>query len=186
MTGAVGQMKVQVLAERFLNIHPQIVVNVVMEKFDSSTASRLLQGEIDFVVDATDGFHEKCLLMSMCKEYGLPMVTVGGSGGRRDPTAVRIADLAKTHGDRLLQKTRKELRFKYAMGMKGKPFGIPCVYSSELPYYPAEDGCVTQDPSFRPRQRLDCSSGMGTVVTVTATFGFFAASVALSGIAEKV
>lgn len=180
----VGKMKTRVLGERFLDINPELNVQILEERFDSSTASSILARDINFVIDATDGYHEKALLIAKCLSLDIGVVTVGGSAGRRDPRAIESSDLAKSHGDRLLQKTRKELRVNYGLGLGSRKFGVSCVFSPELPYFPDDRGCATRNPILRPSKKLDCSSGMGSVVTVTASFGLFAASIALEGLTK--
>src|SRR3954469_16627626 len=52
LDGAMGRPKVTVLAERVRLINPACEVNAVTEYFTPATASRLLAGPFDFVVDA--------------------------------------------------------------------------------------------------------------------------------------
>jgi len=126
----------------------------------------------------------KALLIALCRRKNLPIVTTGGAGGRRDPTAVRIADLAQTTHDGLLQNVRKILRGEYNFPRDPRqPFGVDCVYSPEPQVFPTRDGGVGTRPEPGERLRLDCRSGYGTACFVTGAFGFAAAAQAVRRIA---
>lgn len=187
LQSTVGQLKVNAMAERLKNIHPQITVHPISERFDADTAERLLKTKYNYIVDATDLIAQKCLLISRCRELSIPLVTTGSGGGRRDPTQIRINDLAFTHGDRLLQRTRKKLRQDHQFPrQRKKPFGIAAVYSLEPAHYLQADGCTTQNPEQRPSRPLDCATGLGTASFFTGAMGFAAAYRVVSDICAKV
>ena len=116
---------------------------------------------------------------------GIPIFVVGGAGGRRDPTALKISDLAFSTHDRLLAAVRSQLRseFGFPRGEK-KPFGVDCAYSTELASYPQMDGAACENPEPGTNLRLDCESGYGTACFVTGTFGFVAAGYVVQKIAS--
>lgn len=99
-------------------------------------------------------------------------------GGQIDPTQVTKGDLAKTTQDPLAAKLRSELRRNYNFSKNPKRrFGVECIYSTEQLRYPQPDGSVCYNKSaMEGGTRLDCAGGFGAVVTVTATFGMFAAA----------
>jgi tRNA A37 threonylcarbamoyladenosine dehydratase len=136
----------------------------------------LITAEYDFVLDAIDNPSLKALLIATCREAGVPVLVSGGAGGRRDPTAVTIEDLAYSSHDRLLQVVRKNLRKDYAFPRGDKPFNVSCVLSREQPVFPTAEGSVCTDRASAADLRLDCRSGFGTASFVTGTFGLVAAS----------
>jgi len=170
-----GQPKVEVLARRVRAINPECVVRPLHSFFLKSNARQVLQTPFDGVVDAIDGPSLKCLLIASCRERKIPIVAVGGAGGRQDPTAIEVTDLAFSSGDRLLQQVRRKLRRDYGFPRGDQAFGIECVFSRELPVFPTEAGCVSRDRAEAADLRLDCSSGFGTACFVTGTFGLVAA-----------
>jgi tRNA A37 threonylcarbamoyladenosine dehydratase len=88
---------------------------------------------------------------------------------------VRVADLAQASHDPLLQKLRKKLRAEFDFSADPKlPFGIPAVYSPEIPAPPE---------SCEAGLRMDCNSGYGAVTFVTGVFGFAAAGWVVNSIA---
>jgi tRNA A37 threonylcarbamoyladenosine dehydratase len=177
VTGEFGKPKIAVLAERVRAINPDCEVHPLQTQFLVSTADEILAPRYDGVLDAIDRPRLKALLVAGCRERGLPIVTTGGAGGRRDPTQIRIADLARSTHDHLLQITRNTLRDEHGFprGPK-KKFGVRCVYSPEAQVFPAKDGSVCERPELDADLRLDCRSGFGTACFVTGAFGFAAAA----------
>jgi tRNA A37 threonylcarbamoyladenosine dehydratase len=176
LDGELGKPKVEVLARRVQAINPECLVNPLHSFFLKSNAAGILETPFDAVLDAIDSPSLKCLLIASCRERRIPIVAVGGAGGRQDPTAIGVTDLAFSSGDRLLQQVRRKLRRDYSFPRGEQPFGVECVVSSELPVFPTKTGCVTASRAAAADLRLDCSSGFGTASFVTGTFGLVAAS----------
>lgn len=179
----VGRPKVQILAERVAAIHPGCRVDAVEEFFNAASAGRLLGAGFDWVVDAIDPVAQKALLIAACVQRGIPLVTVGGAGGRRDGTQVRVGELSRSGGDALLRAVRRVLRREYGMlGENDGPLGVPCVYSAEKPVFPGADGRVCEAPEEGTSLRMDCASGFGAATFVTGAFGFAAAGEVVRGL----
>jgi len=176
LDGELGQPKVEVMTRRVKAINPDCQVQPWHSFFLKSNAEQILSSRFDAVLDAIDSPSLKGLLIASCKQRGLPVVAVGGAGGRQDPTAIEVIDLAFTSGDRLLQEVRRKLRRTYGFPRGDQPFGIECVASREMPVFPTTQGCVSVDRAQADDLRLDCSSGFGTASFVTGTFGLVAAS----------
>jgi tRNA A37 threonylcarbamoyladenosine dehydratase len=179
----VGHPKIRVMAERLRAINPEIRVHEKSMFFTESTADQFFSIPCSAIVDAIDSVHQKALLLAMARERKIPTVTVGGAGGRRDASRIKVADLSQSHGDRLLMLTRKKLRQEYRFPRTGKgKFKIPCVYSNEPPVYPWADGsiCETREPDSAGG--LNCEAGLGSVTHVTASMGLFAAGLVLDGL----
>jgi tRNA threonylcarbamoyladenosine dehydratase len=174
LDGTVGRPKVEVMAERIRSIHPACQVNTVAAFFTEATAEEILQSRFDFVVDAIDQAANKSLLIARCCQKQIPIISAGGAGGRRDPAAIKVADLAQTSHDALLRRVRQILRDDYGFPRKAKAkFAVPCVFSTEAMVVPAE-GCAGP---------ITCDNGYGTASFVTGTFGLVAASFVVSKIA---
>jgi len=182
LDGQIGRSKVDAMAGRIQLIHPQIRVHAVREYFTADNAERLLASPPDCVVDAIDNVANKCALIAACRARGIPVIASGGAGGRRDPTAVKVADLALTSHDRLLQKVRETLRREHGFARDGKAFGVPAVFSAEPPVFPQSDGTVCGRKEAGVELKLDCASGYGTAGFVTGAFGFAAAAEAVKRI----
>ena len=186
LDGQIGRPKIDALADRVRLINPACRVGRVPEFFTAASAARLLEPRYDFVIDATDRLTNKCLIIAGCRERGLPVLTMGGAGGRRDCTQVRVADLARTVHDELLRQVRRKLRREMGFPREtGGNFGVPCVYSPEKPVYPWKDGTCSAEPEPGSSLALDCASGFGAATFVTGTFGFAAAGEVVRRIAME-
>jgi len=176
LDGQIGRSKVDVLAERVRLINPASRVEAVTEFFTAASAAVLLDPHYDFVIDATDKLSNKCLIIAGGRERGLPVLTIGGAGGKRDGTAVRVVDLAHSVQDELLRQVRRKLRQEYGFPRDMRQdFDVRCVYSPEKPVFPSADGTCSAEPEPGSSLQMDCASGFGSVTHVTGTFGFAAA-----------
>lgn len=187
LDGQIGRPKVDVLAERVRAISPECAVTAQTEFFTAASAERLLAERFDYVVDAIDAVANKALLIASARGRGLPVLTVGGAGGKRDATQVRTGDLGDSWGDELLRQVRRKLRREHGFApgeQKGKmQWGIRCVWSSEMPVFPWADGTCAAEPEPGSALKLDCESGFGTAVFVTGAFGLAAAGEVVRAIA---
>lgn len=185
LTDTVGRPKVAVLAERVRAINPDCRVTVHAEFFTAQSAERLLGTRFDWLIDAIDGMANKALLLAECVQRGQPVLTIGGAGGKRDATLIRVGDLGESQGDDLLRQVRKKLRrdHGFARGERQR-YGVPCVFSSEKPVFPWADGSCSTEPEPGTSLKLDCASGFGTGVFVTGAFGFAAAGEVVRRIAS--
>ncbi len=185
LSGTVGQAKVQTMAERIRQINPDCRVEGIEEFITTDNLADLLGRGYDHAIDCIDGFRIKAALIAWCRRNRLRLVTIGGAGGQTDPTRIRMADLSNTEHDALFSKTRKLLRTDYGFPRNLKRrFDIPCVYSGEQPLFPADDGGVCHEKPHRPAAGLNCAGGLGSAMTVTATFGLVAASHVLKKLAS--
>ena len=177
VTGEFGKPKVEVMTARVKLINPDCIVHGEQKLFTARTAELILAAKYDCVLDAIDDRPTKALLIARCRTREIPVVTTGGAGGRREPTAVRAHDLARTTHDGLLANLRQLLRAEYGFPRDPKQdFGVPCVYSPEPQVFPASDGSVCEEREPGSALRLDCRSGYGTATFVTGAFGFAAAA----------
>jgi tRNA A37 threonylcarbamoyladenosine dehydratase len=172
----IGQPKARALAERLRAIHSGFQIQAIEDYLTASTEAALLDQPYDYVIDAIDSLSNKVRLIRGCRQRQIPVLTVGGAGGRRDPSRITVDDLCRSTHDGLLRRVRKELRRREPELGQREAYDIPCVYSQEHPVYPSPDGGVSANPSQRAGTQLDCESGYGTAAFVTGAFGFAAAS----------
>jgi tRNA A37 threonylcarbamoyladenosine dehydratase len=190
MDGQIGRQKSVAMGERARAIHPAGEVRIVSKFFNESSAAEILDCEFDAVIDAIDSLRHKALLVAECHHRGIPIVTCGAAGGRRDATRIRVRDLAYSGKDGLLQQLRRRLRTdhgfpKTPQGQLPPPFGIDAVFSDEPPLFPQCDGSVSCERPPGADLRLSCESGYGTASHVTAGFGMIAAQRVLEQLASK-
>ncbi len=158
----VGQRKVDVLAERLADINHALRLHPLCEYVHDEITARLLDAvRYDFLADAIDTLSPKVHLLHGAYARHIPTVSSMGSGGKLDPTQVRIADIAKTENCRLARAVRKRL---HRLGVQS---GITAVYSSE----PVAAGSVIETEGERNKR-----SNTGTVSYMPAVFGCCMAS----------
>lgn len=176
LQSTIGQPKVEAMAARIKEISPATEVSLQHGFYTAARAEQFWVHSYDFVVDAIDSVENKCHCLAEAHRRKVPILAMGGAGGKIDPTQIAISDLSRTEGDPLLRRVRKVLRNQYSFP-KGdkKKFHIPAVYSPELPKYPWSDGTVCEQKEDSSPLYLDCSSGFGTASFVTGTFGLIAA-----------
>ncbi|TEA27082.1 tRNA cyclic N6-threonylcarbamoyladenosine(37) synthase TcdA [Candidatus Schmidhempelia bombi] len=186
----IGQLKTETMAERIKQINPECQVQVIDDFINAENMTAYLSHQpsqpYDYVLDAIDSVKDKAAIIAYCKRRKIKLITIGGAGGQKDPTQIKIADLAKTIQDPLAAKVRERLKqLGVNKDSKGK-FGINCVFSTEQLIYPQQGGgiCLSKKNADSTK-KMDCSSGFGAITNVTATFGFVAVSKILSQLAEK-
>jgi tRNA A37 threonylcarbamoyladenosine dehydratase len=186
LTETLGMAKVQVMADRIHAINPDCRVHAIEEFLTIDNMTSLVDGGFDYIIDCIDGFRTKARLIAHCKRNKQKLITVGGAGGQRDPTLIRVADLSRTEHDALFSKTRKLLRSDYGFPSNTRRrFDIPCVYSEEQPVFPTEDGDISPaKPEHIDGGGLSCAGGLGSVMPVTAAFGLAAAAHVLKKLAS--
>lgn len=179
LTAQIGHAKVEAMAQRVRGISADCVVQPRLEFFTEATAEKILSTRYDCVLDAIDSVANKSRLIAHCHQKKIPIVTCGGAGGRRDPTALRVADLSLASHDRLLKTVRVELRKTHGFPRGDGKFGVEAVYSTERSKFPQPDGsiCESRTETEGGSLRLNCESGFGTAAFVTGAFGLVAASV---------
>ncbi len=187
LDGAVGQLKVEAMAERIKLINPECIVHVVADFVTPDNLEKLIPASCSYVVDAIDSVKAKAALIAHCKRNKTLIITVGAAGGQSDPTQITISDLSKTVQDPLSAKVRNLLRREYNFSRNPKRrFSVDCVFSHEQPVYPMPDGEVCQSKTFTDGStKLDCAGGFGATTVVTASFGMVAVSRVLHKLKAK-
>ena len=110
LLSTVDQVKIKVMAERIKDINPHCKVNLIEEFVGENNLEACLDRGYDYVIDACDSIKAKAMMVSWCKHHRLPIITIGGAGGQRDPSQVKIFDLAMTRVDPLAAKLSSGLR----------------------------------------------------------------------------
>ncbi len=173
--------KVEVMRERILSINPDCQCNAIDDLVTRGSIEKFDLFQYDYVIDAIDHASHKLSLMHYCRRHKIRCISTGGAGGRLDPTQIQIADLTICYNDPLLAKIRSTLRQKLGYSRNPKRrYSMDCVFSTEQPLYPAADGTISYAKPTQPeRSSLDCATGIGSFVGVTASFGFTAAAHAI-------
>lgn len=162
-----GKLKTEVIAQRLLEINPEIKLHLIPEFLrDEAMVSLLESKRFDYVVDAIDTLSPKVYLLFLSLKNNLKVVSSMGSGGRWDPTAVKIADISRSNHCALARTVRKRL---HKMGVFS---GVEVVYSAEI----VNNDCIVLV------DELNKKSNVGTISYMPAVFGCACASVVIRGL----
>lgn len=171
MHSTLGRPKVEVLAERFREINPDIRLHALSLYLKEEEVSALLDGAIDypsavphvrfsFIVDAIDTIAPKCALIVEAMRRGIPIVSSMGAGAKSDITQISFADLWDTYHCGLAKAVRTRLK---KVGMR-RP--LPVVFSTEQAN---RNAVITVDNEQNKK------STAGTVSYMPAVFGCYLA-----------
>jgi len=169
LSSAEGRSKAETMAQRLLDINPELELTVIEDYIKNELVVNILKETpdgkpFDYVVDAIDTLSPKVFLIYLSVTNGLKIVSSMGSGGRYDPTQVKIADISKSHHCNLASALRKRL---HRMGVYK---GVQVVYSAEEVH---PDSVVTTNGEDNKR------SIVGTISYMPPVFGCFLASVVI-------
>lgn len=168
LRSTVGHSKVEVLRERLLDINPEADVEArQLYLKDELTEALLDQEHYDYVVDAIDTLAPKVFLIFAARQRNIPIVSSMGSGGKFDPTRVRIDDVSKSNYCKLARMVRKRL---HHLGIRS---GFKVVYSDEV---------VDRDKIEITENEQNKHSNVGTISYMPAVFGCLMASVVIRDI----
>ncbi len=187
LSSTLDTSKVETMKSRIADINPECAVSVIEDFVTAENVNDYLKGQYSVVIDATDSVKAKAAIISLCKRHKQKVICIGGAGGQTDPLSITRGDLAKTKQDPLLAKVRSTLRRFYRFSQNPKRnFGVEAIYSTEQLKYLTPDGGVTEaKQSSQGASKMDCSTGFGAFVGVTATFGLVAASRAIDHIVNS-
>lgn len=158
----VGMVKVEAMKERLLAINPDAQIDARQEIFCAETAEAFHLEDYDVIIDCIDSLKDKALLIEMATRTKAKFLSSMGAALKMDPTKIRVAEFWKVQGCPLARALRQ--RFKRQGRFPARKF--QCVFSDEvLPNL----GDATEDG-----QRVN-----GSVVYITAIFGFTLAALAL-------
>jgi tRNA A37 threonylcarbamoyladenosine dehydratase len=181
LDGLFGAAKTDAMAERIRAINPACRVDTIEDFITPENVAILADRDFDYIIDAIDQVRAKAAIAAWCAENGRPLAVAGGAGGQTNPARLAVSDLSCTMQDPLLAKVRALLRREYGFTRDPRrEFGIPAVFSSEPVRHPEQGNICAPQPASTG---LNCA-GYGSSVCVTASFGFFAASLALNHIAQ--
>lgn len=178
-----GQAKAEAMRERIGLFHPDCLVDVIDEFVTPENWPALLDGlpgleaPPSALIDACDQVRAKTVLAAWAAAHSVPFIAAGAAGGKQLAHAVDVADLSEVTHDPLLAQLRYRLR-KHHGGARTGRVGLSCVFSRET-VAPPDASCNVESADGS----LNCH-GYGSVVSVTAAFGFCAAGWVMNTLAK--
>lgn len=127
----IGRDKAEVMRERMLDINPDAEITIHPCFFLPENAADFDFARYDYVVDAVDTVTAKIELVMRAREAGVPIISCMGTGNKRNPAMLEVADLYKTSVCPLARVMRRELKRRGVEELK-------VVYSREESLKPEE------------------------------------------------
>lgn len=180
-TKTVGQVKVDALKVRLLEINPKAEITAVQQIYCEETADQFNLDEYDYVIDAVDSLKDKVHLILKATASKARFYCSLGAALKVDPLKIKVAEFWNVRGCPLGAALRK--RMKRTKTLPSRKF--LCVYDDEvLPNRGHCQSCGTEKCMCPKAQNGPgnpdllnhewCSSKAqinGTTVHVTAIFG---------------
>ena len=202
-TQTVGQLKVEVLKRRLEEINPLATIVAIPELYSGETSESFYLEGYDYIVDAIDSLVHKQHLLVTASKTGATIFSSMGAALMMDPLKLRVAEFWEVKGCKLAQALRTRMRKSGEKPLKP----ILCVYSEErLPNkgekievgvglgMGAEVGAKTRAGAGTEEEALELpienSNSRkvqinGSMVQVTATFGFTLSGLVIQDIVEQ-
>lgn len=167
-----GRSKVEVLAERFRDINPDLRLHAMPVYLREEDMASLLSGEqggeasseIHFIVDAIDTIAPKCALIIEALRRHIPIVSSMGAGAKSDITQIRFADIWDTYHCGLAKAVRTRLK------KAGIRQSLPVVFSTEQ---------ADRSAIITVEDEQNKKSTTGTISYMPAVFGCYLAEYVL-------
>lgn len=127
-TKTIGEVKVDALRRRLLEINPDAEVVAVHDVYSEENNKSFHLDEYDYIIDCIDSLKDKIALLLNASNTKATVLSSMGAALKVDPTQIKVAEYWKVRGCPLGAMMRKKMK---RAGVKpAKP--IMCVYSEEL------------------------------------------------------
>ena len=125
----VGRPKSEVMAERLLEINPELKIIAKRVFYLPEIADDIDFSVYDYIIDAVDTVAAKLEIICRADSLGVPVISSMGAANKLDPTALEVSDIYATNICPLARVMRHELRVRGVKSLK-------VVYSKEKPLKP--------------------------------------------------
>ena len=138
----VGQLKIEVMAQRIASINPEIQVHCLPEFLLPDNVADILDGQnYQYIIDAVDTVAAKLALICYARERQISVISSMGTANKLDATKFEITDISKTRTCPLARVMRRELK------NKGIVSGVKVLYSTAQPVYQPVTGEKGKKPT---------------------------------------
>ncbi len=182
-TKTIGQRKVDVLKLRLLDISPDAEINTIADVYSEESSGSFELNSYDYIIDAIDSLKHKVHLIQTATRTKAKLFSSMGAALKMDPTRIKTAEFWKVAGCPLAAALRRKMK---QGGRPSKKF--MCVYSDEvlenkgLKYEGDESKSSELLKQENPSVKAQTN---GTLVHVTAIFGFTLAGLIIKDICKE-
>lgn len=179
-TSTVGQVKVDVMKRRLLDINPEAEIEAICGVYSEETSDQYDLDSYDYVIDAIDSLRDKACLILRATQSTATFFSSMGAALKMDPTKIDVAEFWKVKGCPLAAALRR--KFKHAKTFPSRKFR--CVYSEELFSNRGDETATAECATNGANAAYHAGSTIkarvnGTIAHTTAIFGFMLAGLAL-------
>ena len=165
-----GLVKAEVTANRLKDINPDIKLTVIPEYIKDQRMIDILEQGYDYVIDAIDTLSPKVYLIYHTVRLGIPLISSMGSGGKFDPSQIKVCDISETYNCKLAYYMRKRL---HKLGVWE---GFKAVYSPEV---------VSREAVALLEGEMNKKSTVGTISYMPSMFGCYCAAEVIKDLMSK-
>lgn len=190
-TLTVGQVKVEVLRKRLLEINPEAHITAIQDIYSSDNSDSFHLDQYDYIIDCIDSLKDKItLLVEATRQPRATVLSSMGAALKLDPTRIQVAEFWKVRGCPLGSAMRKRMRQRKQWLSKN----VQCVFSDELLENkgPVHDETMPQATLPAGKEHLEghdwnASKAQinGSLPHITAIFGFTLAGLVVQHICTK-
>ena len=183
LTSTIGQVKVDVLRRRLLDINPDADITAIHGLYTAETAHEYDLQSYDYIIDAIDSLADKALLILNATHAirdGHPkFYSSMGAALKMDPSRIGVTEFWSVKGCPLAAALRR--RFKKSGMFPARKF--KCVYSDEL--VPNHPDYVKADAPADASMKFNKVATNGSLMHITAIFGITLASLVIRDVIGK-
>ena len=175
-TKTVGQVKVEVLKNRLLEINPNASIDARAELYEEANSEKFQLGSFDYIIDAIDSLENKMQLLYHATQTNAAVFSSMGAALKMDPARIKVAEFWKVAGCPLARALRDKFKNKKLRPSKN----VTCVYSDEL----LENLGAIPENDTAPAEFHKVAYN-GTMAHAVAIFGFTIAGLVMNDIYQK-
>lgn len=194
-TQTIGEVKTEILKKRLLEINPFAEINAIQKIYNEQNHDFFELEKYDYIIDAIDSIGSKAHLIRTATRTTAVFFSSMGASLKLDPTKVSVAEFWKVKGCPLASRMRRVLK---KGDLPAKKF--LCVYSEELLENKGA-GLKYESCNSREKEMKNLSGDPdlvnhdwstkkavinGTVVHITAIYGFTLAGLVIKDIYSSV
>lgn len=170
----VGQVKVEALRERLLEIAPDAQIVPLQKVFSAATAEEFDLAGYDYILDAIDSLKDKGELILRATRTPAVFFSSMGAALKIDPTQVRVAEFWNVRGCPLGAALRK--KFKQNHTWPGHKFR--CVYDEQV--LPNRGSVAVSETDLFNKAQIN-----GSLAHITAIFGMTLCGLVVEDVYQK-
>jgi len=175
-TETIGEIKVNALKKRLLQINPQAEINAVQMIYCKDTKDFLQIENYDYIIDCIDSLENKTLLILEATSTKSTFYSSMGAALKMDFTRIKTAEFWKINGCPLAAALRKRMRRNKTFPAKK----FLCVFSDEVLENQGENHFELTTLWDSKKAKIN-----GTIAHITAIFGLALAGLVMQDICKS-